>query len=297
MWHGVFGTMNLLVKLMTPEFWMALYRDGQLGEWPPNILLAAITRLVVVGLIFLGAGVLTGLLRRLVARGLLALEAQGRGSERRVATLNGLLTSTLSYLVYFVAIILTLFTVGVTWKGLAPLLGAASVLGLAIGFGAQKLIRDIITGLFILGEGQFDVGDWVNIGGATGRIEEIGLRVTRMRDDQGRLYVIANGDINQVYNASRGPVKLSLDVVLTRPTSFEAAITLVRETAVDALAELELPASEDETAPTVAVAGIDSAKFTLRLVLWVPVAQRDQVENLLRQRLAYAVEAAQMALV
>ncbi len=289
--------MNLLVKLMTPEFWMALYRDGQLGEWPPNILLAAITRLVVVGLIFLGAGVLTGLLRRLVARGLLALEAQGRGSERRVATLNGLLTSTLSYLVYFVAIILTLFTVGVTWKGLAPLLGAASVLGLAIGFGAQKLIRDIITGLFILGEGQFDVGDWVNIGGATGRIEEIGLRVTRMRDDQGRLYVIANGDINQVYNASRGPVKLSLDVVLTRPTSFEAAITLVRETAVDALAELELPASEDETAPTVAVAGIDSAKFTLRLVLWVPVAQRDQVENLLRQRLAYAVEAAQMALV
>ncbi len=297
MWHGVFGTMNLLVKLMTPEFWMALYRDGQLGEWPPNILLAAITRLVVVGLIFLGAGVLTGLLRRLVARGLLALEAQGRGSERRVATLNGLLTSTLSYLVYFVAIILTLFTVGVTWKGLAPLLGAASVLGLAIGFGAQKLIRDIITGLFILGEGQFDVGDWVNIGGATGRIEEIGLRVTRMRDDQGRLYVIANGDINQVYNASRGPVKLSLDVVLTRPTSFEAAITLVRETAVDALAELELPASEDETAPTVSVAGIDSAKFTLRLVLWVPVAQRDQVENLLRQRLAYAVEAAQMALV
>lgn len=288
--------MDILVRIMTPEFWAALYRDGQLGDWPPNILLVAVARLVVVGLIFLGAGVFTGLLRRLVMRGLLALEKQGHGSERRVATLNGLLTSTLSYLVYFIAIILTLFTVGVTWKGLAPLLGAASVLGLAIGFGAQKLIRDIITGLFILGEGQFDVGDWVNIGGVAGRIEEIGLRVTRMRDEQGRLYVIANGDINQVFNASRGPVKLSLDVVLTRPVAFDDALTLVRQTAVDTLVALELPAGSGETAPTVAVAGIDNAKLILRLVLWVPVAARDEVENRLRQRLAQAVESAQMAL-
>lgn len=288
--------MELLAKMMTPGFWLALYDNGQFGDWPPNILLAALARLVVVGLIFIGASVLTGLLRRLVAHGLKAIEAQGHGSEQRVATLNGLLTSTLSYLVYFIAIILTLFTVGITWKGLAPLLGAASVLGLAIGFGSQKLIRDIITGLFILGEGQFDVGDWVNIGGVSGRIEEIGLRVTRMRDEQGRLYTIANGDINQVFNASRGPVKLALDFPLARPTALEEAVVLVRQTAVDTLTALKVHIGKGDTAPSVVVVNITGTNVTLRLVLWVPVAEQGQVEDAIRRNLAKAVETAEMVL-
>jgi small-conductance mechanosensitive channel len=288
--------MTILMQLMSPEFWIALYREGRIGVGEPNIFLAGITRLVVVALIFVGANVFVALLRRLIARGLAVIEAREVGSHHRLATLNGLLTSTLSYLIYFVAIILTLFVMGLTWKGLAPLLGAASVLGLAIGFGAQKLIRDIITGLFILGEGQFDVGDWVTIGAVTGRIEEIGLRVTRMRDEQGRLYVVANGDINQVFNASRGPVKLTLDLPLARPASIEEAVALVRRTAEETLAALELPVGAEATAPTVSVVQIDAAKLTLRLVLWVPVKTTGKVEDAVRRNLAQAVEQASMAL-
>ena len=100
-----------------------------------------------------------------------------------------------------------------------PLLSFASVLGLAIGFGAQRLVRDVITGLFILGEGQFDVGDHVTIGAVTGVVESMELRVTRIRDDQGRIYVVANGDITQVFNASRGDIKLPIDVCLQHDAS------------------------------------------------------------------------------
>jgi len=245
-------------------------------------------------LIFGGARVLVAILRRLVTRGLSSIELEGKGSERRIATLHGLLSSTLSYLVYFIAIILTLFVVGVTWKGLAPLLGAASVLGLAIGFGAQKLVRDVITGLFILGEGQFDVGDWVTIGAVTGRVVEIGLRVTRIRDEQGRLYVIANGDISQVFNASRGPVKLALEFTLARAGAFEEAIAVVRRAAEETLDAMDLPAGDGETAPAVMVTNVTATTLTLRLVMWVPVRARDEVEDTLRRRMAVAIEAASL---
>ncbi|HOF89404.1 MAG TPA: mechanosensitive ion channel, partial [Armatimonadota bacterium] len=261
----------------------------------PNLIVAAAARLVVVLFIFGGARVLVGMMRRIVTRGLASIEGDSRGSARRVATLHGLLTSALSYLVYFVAIILTLFVVGVTWKGLAPLLGAASVLGLAIGFGAQKLVRDVITGLFILGEGQFDVGDWVTIGAVTGRVAEIGLRVTRIIDEQGRLYVIANGDISQVFNASRGPVKQALEFTLARAGAVEEAAALVRRAAEEALAALGLPPGEGDAAPSVLVTNVTAAAVTLRLTVWVPVRARDAVEDTLRRRLAQAIEAAGLA--
>ena len=120
-------------------------------------------------------------------------------------TLTDLFSSAMTYCVYFCAIILILFALDPSGKTLVPLLSFASVLGLAIGFGAQRLVRDVITGMFILGEDQFDVGDHVTIGTVTGVVESIELRVTRIRDNQGHLYVIANGDITQVSNASRGP--------------------------------------------------------------------------------------------
>jgi small conductance mechanosensitive channel len=88
------------------------------------------------------------------------------------------------------------------------------VAGLAVGFGAQKLVKDVITGFFLLLEDQYAVGDYVTIGTVTGTVEELGMRITRLRDDDGRLYILSNGDIGQVCNMSRGPLAGVLEVAI-----------------------------------------------------------------------------------
>jgi small-conductance mechanosensitive channel len=288
--------MHIFTIILTPDFWMNLYTHGQFGTNPASIILLMLVRMVVVIFIFLAAGVVASLLRRILARSVSAMSERGVGAQRRLSTLNGLLASTLTYLVYFLALILVLVTFGVTWKGLAALLGLASVLGLAVGFGSQKLIRDIITGLFILGEGQFDVGDWVTIGGVTGIIEEMGLRVTRIRDDQGRLYVIANGDINQVFNASRGPVKLSIDVPLARTAPLDDSITLIKRTADAALTARGIDTTDTDYATAVVVSALDAAKVVLRVTIWIPVTLRDALEDTLRRQIAQALADANYAM-
>jgi small conductance mechanosensitive channel len=118
----------------------------------------------------------------------------------RIRTVGSLIRSIVFYVLIFIAgvMILRVFEVDV-----APVLTAAGVVGLAVGFGAQKLVRDIISGFFIVLENQYSVGERVTIAGITGAVEELGMRVTRLRDDEGKLVFIANGDIGQVVNHSR----------------------------------------------------------------------------------------------
>ena len=288
--HALVGPAMLLAGLqdiLTTGFWKHLYYSGQVGEYAGpfkfSLLVLILVRVVVAALILLAARVAAHLVRRMVAHGVSAAVARAGRGQLRLTTLQGLLTSTLNYIIFFFAIILILFTVGLTWAGLAPLLGAASVLGLAVGFGAQRLVRDIITGLFILGEGQFDVGEWVTIGSVTGRVEDMGLRITRLRDDQGRMYVIANGDITQVFNASRGLVRLPIEVALQRSLPLDAALSALQEAADASLREFDVhPSAQD--LPQIIVVGMEAAKVTVRLVLWVPVVKKEQMEDDLRRR-------------
>jgi len=276
--------MIAMVSPLSSDFWIALYQKGQVGATGDGYIpLLIVARLVVVIVIMLAANLVARLLNRLLQRELNAIMSRTGNSTRRLTTLYGLLSSTVSYLIYFCAFVLVLFTIGLTWKGLAPLLGAASVLGLAVGFGAQRLVRDVITGLFILGEGQFDVGDWVTIGAVTGTVETMELRVTRIRDDQGRMYVIANGDITQVFNASRGNVKLPIEVPLQRTSSLESAVETIRQIAQDTLTEFNIAASSENLAVT--VTGMEAAKVTVRLTLWVPMPVKDRIEDMVRRRL------------
>ncbi|MCX8052460.1 MAG: mechanosensitive ion channel family protein [Armatimonadetes bacterium] len=120
--------------------------------------------------------------------------------EARVRSVQTVIGSAISFILGFVAAIMICQAVGIN---VVPLLTTAGVAGLAIGFGAQKLVRDWISGIFILIEDQYGVGDTVTIGAVTGRVEEVGLRITRIRGDNGALYIIPNGDIAQVCNQSR----------------------------------------------------------------------------------------------
>lgn len=122
-----------------------------------------------------------------------------RISERRENTLKKLLQSVISYVAYFIAFIMILKVVHID---IAPLLAGAGVAGLAIGFGAQNLVRDIISGFFIVFEDQFSVGDYVLVAGVEGTVEEIGLRTTKVLSFTGEMNVLPNGDITQVTNYS-----------------------------------------------------------------------------------------------
>lgn len=281
---------------MTPEYWQNVYATGDTRwELLPPLLVMIVARLVVVGFILLAAWLAASVLRRMIRRGFLSVARRSGREQRRLHTLEGLLASALTYLIYIIALIPILFTIGLTWKALAALFATSSVVLVAIGLGSQKLVRDLVNGLFILGEGQFDVGDWVTIGAVTGRVEEMGLRVTRLRDDQGRLYIIANGDINQVFNASRGYIKLNIEFTLGRTPALDDALQVVRQAAADVLAAREIEVADDGI--TLLLTGMDAAKITVRLTIWAPQKQLGVIEDEIRRKVLLAQEAEKLALV
>jgi small-conductance mechanosensitive channel len=119
--------------------------------------------------------------------------------QRRTNTIGRLLGNIITYTVNFITILLILLQFGFN---LTPLLAGAGVLGLAIGFGAQSLVKDVITGFFIIFEDQFAIGDVIQTRNYKGTVEEIGLRVTRIKSATGEVYIIPNGSIQEVTNYS-----------------------------------------------------------------------------------------------
>jgi len=151
-----------------------------------------------------------------------------RIQPRRVQTVGKLLNNTVSYCIYFVAFLLILGEFNIS---LAPLLAGAGIVGLAIGFGAQSLVRDVISGLFIILEDPFGVGDEVKIGAYKGTVEMIGLRTTRLRSWTGEVFIIPNGQINDVTNYSLHNALAVVDVTVDGGVSLERAMAVIGETA------------------------------------------------------------------
>ncbi len=153
--------------------------------------------LIIAGLILVGKignRLINGLLRE--------GRIPGTWNERRIKTLRDVGQSMLRYALYFVGAIMILSELNVDARSI---LAGAGIVGLAAGIGAQNLMRDVVTGFFILFEDQFAVGDYVNIAGITGTVEDMGLRVTKIREANGDLHIISNGEIRQVarLNAAR----------------------------------------------------------------------------------------------
>lgn len=174
-------------------------------QWHNHLLLLSnvlFTRLAMVLVVVVLALVVHGLVRRVLRRVEKRLrersEAGPEAAQRRALrglTVISLLGSIAKWTVLLVALLWILAIAGLN---LTPVLAGAGVVGLAVGLGAQSLIRDFVSGLFITLEGQFAVGDYVNIGGKLGAVEELGLRVTVLRDLQGQLHYVPNGAIDKV---------------------------------------------------------------------------------------------------
>lgn len=154
------------------------------------------------------------------------LKSPLRPSERRENTLLKLLENILVYVVYFAAIIaiLSAFSIDIT-----GILAGAGVLGLAVGFGAQSLVKDVISGFFIIFEDQFAVGDYVQIGAALGTIQEIGLRTTKLSAYGGEIYIIPNGNITEVVNYSINNSLAIVDIRIAYETDIQRAEELIEQ--------------------------------------------------------------------
>ncbi|WP_175989832.1 mechanosensitive ion channel family protein [Bacillus sp. Marseille-Q1617] len=147
-------------------------------------------------------------------------------TERREATLLKLLENVLTYVVYFISLMTILSTLGIDIKGL---IAGAGIVGLAIGFGAQNLVRDIITGFFIIFEDQFSVGDYVRIGSAEGTVEEIGLRTTKIKSWTGELHIFPNGNITEVTNFSIHNSIAVVDVSIAYEENIDEAEKVIQD--------------------------------------------------------------------
>jgi small-conductance mechanosensitive channel len=141
---------------------------------------------------------------------------------QRVQALGAILRSAASVTIFAIAGFIILGDLGLN---LAPLLASAGVVGVAIGFGAQSLVKDYLSGVFMLVEDQYGVGDVITVGDATGTVENVTLRVTRMRDVNGIVWHIRNGTIDTVGNESQGWARAVIDF----PIPFEADLATIRE--------------------------------------------------------------------
>lgn len=197
---------------------------------------------------------------------------------QHVDTLRSLVISIFSYVMYFIIATAVLALFGVN---ISSMIAVAGVGGIAIGFGAQTLVQDIISGLFIWIEGSIAVGDIVEINGLTGEVESIALRTTVIRNANGNLYSIPNGDIRTVTNMSQDFKKALVDIRCPYDVPLERLETILKE-------EMEIAAVEVEgleAAPDVlSIISFDPDAIIIRLAAKCPVKENWRIERDLRCR-------------
>lgn len=202
-----------------------------------------------------------------------------RMTPRREATLTKLLENTLTYTVYFAAAIMILDTLNLK---VGTLLAGAGIAGLAIGFGAQNLVKDIITGFFIIFEDQFSVGDYIKTAKAEGFVEEIGIRTTKVKSWTGELHIIPNGNIDEVTNFSIHNSVAIVDVSI----AYEGNINQAEEVINELLKEL--PGRYEEFVDTPELLGVQnlgSSDVVLRIVAEVTPMNHWKMARVLRKEL------------
>ncbi|MDD4783068.1 MAG: mechanosensitive ion channel family protein [Syntrophaceticus sp.] len=209
----------------------------------------------------------------------------GSWNERRVATLSGLVKSVIKYTIYFIGGVMVLDELGVPTTSI---LAGAGVLGIAVGFGAQNLVRDVLSGFFILFEDQFAVGDYVKVADAEGTVQDFGLRVTRIQIWTGEIHIIPNGLIDHVVNYSRSGMGVVLEVAVALEVDLDQAIDIINNVCHE-VAEERSDQVVDEP-QVLGVTGLDSSGATIQIFGKVNPMQQWSFGRELRKRIKEAFD-------
>ena len=242
-------------------------------------------KLIIVALIFLLIKIISSIINRIIDRTLRLESKNPKINNNRTTTIISTLKKVIKYIFMFIGIIMSLELFEINT---ASILATAGIGGLAIGFGAQSLVKDIITGFFILIEDQYSVGDYVQISEMYGIVEELGLRVTKLRAFSGDLHIIPNGSINIVTNSSRGEMRALVVVSISNEEDVERAISVLTDS-------LELFKGDENIVDGPKVLGISNiGEYNIDINIWAKTKSMEQwgVERQIRKT---AIEALQKA--
>ncbi|MCL3860332.1 mechanosensitive ion channel family protein [Actinotalea sp. K2] len=214
---------------------------------------------------------------------------------QRAETMGSVMRSSAALVVGLV--VLTVVANILDWD-LGPLLASAGVAGVALGFGAQTLVKDFLSGLFMLIEDQYGVGDVVNLGEASGVVEAIGLRVTQVRDLSGTLWYVRNGEVLRVGNMTQGWSKALVEVLVPPDQDIDHATRLLRSVATSVEQDPELGPLLLAEADITAYENLSAEAVMLRFMVKVVPAKQWVVQRAVRERIreAFSAEGVQLAL-
>jgi len=218
-------------------------------------------------------------------------------AKARVVARTNTIGSVLSNLITW-SITITVVSAALSELGIAvgAIIAGAGILGAGVGFGAQSLVRDLISGLFILFEDQFGVGDSVDVGEASGVIEQVGLRVTQIRDVEGTLWYVRNGEIVRVGNKSQGWSRVILDVTLAGDVDVDAAKVAISRATEKVAATRKDNGELIGQAEVWGIQDLTGDQISIRVAQEVTPKHRDEIARVLREEILIALRAAKIPL-
>lgn len=209
-------------------------------------------------------------------------------AHARMEALQNVLGSVVSTIIWVIAALVALGELGIN---LAPLIAGAGIAGVALGFGAQQMVRDYLSGLFIVTEDQFGPGDTIDLQDVSGTVESVSLRATKVRDVDGVLWTVANGEILKVGNATKGWSRSKIDVAVAYGTDLRKAMDVVRAVADDLREDADWSADVLDAPEMWGVQQLAIEGVTIRLVVKVRPGRQYAVTRELQLRITEALEA------
>lgn len=265
-----------------PQWLSDLYSEWGSGV---RILLAIVGALVLRAILqFMIRRIVKGVSRQVRKDGAESPLAQARLLQR-TKTIGSVLGNLATWGLTFTVISIALTEIGVS---AGAIVAGAGILGAGLGFGAQSLIKDLISGLFIVFEDQFGVGDSVDLGQASGVVESVGLRVTTVRDIEGTVWFVRNGEILRVGNQSQGWSRVVIDIALDYKADVSKAQEVIRKAAQEtakAMPKLVIDAPE-----VWGIHAISGDQVVVRLVQKTKPETKDQLARELRSNLKTALD-------
>jgi small conductance mechanosensitive channel len=269
------------------------------GEWGFAIRIALIViGLFVIRLVLLilirrvVTSVTSGVKRRAGADDTKALDASPLARARivqRARTIGLVLSNLITAGLLISAVIAILSELGIAIGALAA---GAGILGAALGFGAQSLVKDFISGLFIVVEDQYGVGDFVDLGSATGVVESIGLRVTQVRDPEGTVWYVRNGEILRVGNSSQGWSRVILDLPLAYNSDLDKAKKVIEQATAKLAETLGSKSGLIGKAQVWGIQALEVEAVVFRVVQQVRPSKKDELARLIRLEVKKAIDKA-----
>lgn len=229
----------------------------------------------------------TVLRRRVPAGRAVSMSLLSERRAQRANTIGSVLRSVASAIVGIVAVIMVLAEFGLH---LGPILASAGIVGIALGFGAQNLVRDFLSGMFMLLEDQYGVGDVVDLGEAIGTVEAVGLRITTVRDINGTVWHVRNGEILRVGNMSQGYAVALVDLPLAHNADSAQAAEIAARVAAEVVTEPHVSADVLEPPEVLGVDTVTNEGMMLRITVKVLPGKQFGVRRALNAAITDAFE-------